>query len=298
MNEKRSDKEINSDLLIPDKDDNLQKYRKEMNKIVKDKIAFSSPFEINRYLTCSVVKNSLEDARTYFSRIDSTLSSAFLEISSELKPLREIERLKVFHNFFRPEEKDNFTYDPTQRKKYGDSFKNYIAPYSFDSKFDHFKIGNRYGQGMLLTEYPTGLEDDLIMKMFETKTQMVLSIDINPITNDEAKKLIDGKELAVESEIYKFQQRQQRNNNFSDQIPFIRKQQREIVAEWQDDVNNGDQHVFFCIATLLHTADTLEELNKNSQQIRDVAMGRNVKFDVTKIPTRQLSTLNTAFVFF
>lgn len=297
MNSKRSENEINNEILMPCKDDNLQKYRDEMNRILMDKIAFVSPYVVKRYLTCCVVKNSFDDAVRYFNRMDTSLVTAFSETFSMIKPLNDVERLRIIHNFFRPEEKDHFCYDGTQEKKFGESFKNYIAPYSFEAKFDHFTYGDRYGQGMLLTEYPTGMEDDLIMRLFDLNVQLTISIDIHPITNDEAKKLIESKELAIETEIYKYTQRQQQHENYSNQIPFGMNQQREIVAEWMEDVNNGDQHVFFCMVSLLHTADSLDELNHNSEEIINNAMGRNIKFEVTKIPTRQLSSLITALPF-
>lgn len=297
MNAKRSEAEINNKILMPYNNDKLQKYRDEMNGILTDKIAFVSPYVVKRYLTSSVVKNSAEDAVKYFSRMDTSLVTAFAEALSTITPLNDVERLRVIHNFFRPEEKDHYAYDGTQERKFGESFKNYIAPYSFEAKFDHFTYGDRYGQGLILTEYPSGMEDDLIMRLFDANIQLTISIDINPITNDAAKKLLDSKEMAIETEIYKFNQRQQQHDNYSQQIPFNMQQKRKIVEEWMDDVNNSDQHVFFCMVSMLHTADSLEELRHNSEELISNAMGRNVTFNVAKLATRQLSSLTTALPF-
>ena len=292
----RSDKDINQNMLMPYQDDELQIYRDEINAILKDKIERSSPYEVRRFLTCSIIKNSYEEARDYFERIGSELSSLFYNIGSGsyCTPLNETEKLKMLHDFYRPDEIDEWHYDGTQRTKFGDSFKTYVAPYSFTPQFDHFQMGEHYGQGMVLTEYPNGLDDDFIKSLIDLKIPFSFSIDINPITKDEAIKFIESKSLAVETEIFKFQQRQNKNNNFNSEIPFDKKQERASLEEIFDDVNNRDQHLFFCSASLVHSAKSLKELKINSEKIISAAQSKNLKLAVAKINTRQLNCLNTA----
>lgn len=294
LNCRRTDKEVENEILLPQHNDRLQKYRDEINDMLKEKINDSSPYEVHRYLSCSIVKNSLEEARSYFNRIEMELATVFNDFKSEISALNENDVLELYHNFFRPKEKDKWLYDGADRRKNGDSFKSYIAPYSFKPAFDHFEFGDQFGRGMLLTEYPNSLTDTFIKSLLNLKINICFTIDINPITKNEAIKLVGDKELAVEAEIYKFQQRQNNNNNFSAAIPFERAQQREDVASMYNDVFNDDQHLFFCSATLVHTADTLEELNSDTETIQTAVREKNLNFDTAKIATRQIKCLNTA----
>ena len=213
---------------------------------------------------------------------------------SSCVPLNEIERLKVFHDFYRPNELEHFAYDGTQRKKWGDSTKNYIAPYSFSPQFDHVRIDNVYGQGLLLLEYPNGLDDDFFRSLIELKIQFVYSMDLVPVSKDEARKYIESKKMAVESEIFKYQQRQNKNQNFSAEIPFERRQERADLEAIYDQINNEDQHLFFCTCCLFHTAASKKELDINSDKLISAAQSKNVTFVIAKFKTRQLKTMTTA----
>lgn len=296
MTVRRSQKEIEENMLIPQKDDDFQDYRDELNEIMLDKIAVSSPFIVRRFLTCSIIKDSYEEAKDFFERISSELYTMFFTLGSgsSCVPLNEVERLKVFHDFYRPNELEHFSYDGSQRKKWGDSTKNYIAPYSFSAQFDHVKIDNVYGQGLMLLEYPNGLDDDFFRSLVELKIQFVYSMDLIPVSKDEARKYIESKKMAVESEILKYQQRQNKNQNFSAEIPFDRKQERADLESIFNQINNEDQHLFFCTCSIFHTADSKRTLDSNCDKLIAAAQSKNLEFAVAKIKTRQLKTMNTA----
>lgn len=291
----RSENDINRNMLMPYQDDNLQVYREEINDILKDKISKSSPYEIRRFFTCSIIKNSYEEAKDFFDRTASDLSSLFYNMGSGsyCHPLNEVERLKLLHDFYRPDEVDQWNYDGTQRTKFGDSFKTYVAPYSFVPQFDHFQMGEKFGQGMVLLEYPNGLDDDFIRSLINLKIPFVFSIDVNPVTKDEAIKYVESKSMDVESQVFKFQQRQNKHHNFNAEVPFERKQERSSLAEIYDDINNRDQHLFFCSAALVHIANDLKQLKYNSEKIISAAQNKNITFAVAKIQTRQINCLNT-----
>lgn len=296
MTVRRSEKGIEENMLIPQKDDGFQEYRDELNQIMLDKIATSSPYIVRRFITCSIIKDSYEEAKDFYERISSELYTMFFTLGSgsSCVPLSEIERLKLFHDFYRPDELEQFSYNGTQKKIWGDSTKNYIAPYYFSPQFDHVKINDIYGQGLMLLEYPNGLDDDFFRSLIELKIQFVYSMDLVPVSKDEARKYIESKKMAVESEIYKYQQRQNKNQNFSAEIPFERKQERADLETIYDQINNEDQHLFFCTFSLFHTAKTKKELDANSDKLISAAQSKNITFAVSKLKTRQLKTMNTA----
>jgi hypothetical protein len=60
---------------------------------------------------------------------------------------------------------------------------------------------------------------------------MMVSIDIQPIPTDEAVKEVQKKLLAIETDITKWQQKQNMNNNFSATIPYEMEQMRSERAK-------------------------------------------------------------------
>jgi len=53
------------------------------------------------------------------------------------------------------------------------------------------------------------------------------------------------------------------NNNFSATIPYELEQMRNEVKEFMDDLTARDQRMMFVTVTLVHTADTMEQLNND-----------------------------------
>lgn len=55
-----------------------------------------------KYITGSINKRSVDDARTYFNRVGSELSSRFARFGSVCVPVELDERLKIIHDFYMP----------------------------------------------------------------------------------------------------------------------------------------------------------------------------------------------------
>lgn len=75
INNRRIDKEeFERSILIPMKGDELDHYREEYNDMLRSKISETNNSIIReRYLTISVYKKSIDEARTFFSRVGTEL---------------------------------------------------------------------------------------------------------------------------------------------------------------------------------------------------------------------------------
>ena len=164
-------------------------------------------------------------------------------------------------------EEDVYYFDIKEFMKKGHSFKDYICPDTFEFKKDYFKMGNRYGRVLYLKEYATFLKDDIASELTDLNRNMMLSIDINPMTTDEALKLVEGKRLGVEKNIADWQRRQNEHNNFSAIIPYEFEQQREVIKDMLNDITNRNQKLFVCNIIIAHTADSKEELDSDTETI-------------------------------
>lgn len=70
-------------ILIPAKGDDLDVYREEYNKMLLDKATGANSIVQDKYMTISVNKKSVEDARTYFARVGADLIAHFGRLGSK-----------------------------------------------------------------------------------------------------------------------------------------------------------------------------------------------------------------------
>ena len=78
-------------------------------------------------------------------------------------------------------------------------------------------------------------------------------------------RMLNRLEMRVESDITRWQQRQNNNNNFSAEIPYEFKQRREVVQDYKDETTQNDQRFMMTTTTIVHMADTLEQLNADTE---------------------------------
>jgi hypothetical protein len=99
---------------------------------------------------------------------------------------------------------------------------------------------------------------------------MMLSIDILPVRR-EAVKLALNTMLGIETNAANWQRKQNQNNNFSAVLPYDIEQQRKETKEYIDDLTSRDQRMMFIVVTLVHVADTKEQLDSDTDSILSVA---------------------------
>ena len=119
-------------ILMPMRDDGLDEYRREYNQMLLDKATGANGIIQEKYLTVSVHKKDIEEARTYFTRIGADLSAHFASLGSKCMGLTATERLRILHDFYRAGEEAAFHFDAADMAKKGHHFKDYICPDSME----------------------------------------------------------------------------------------------------------------------------------------------------------------------
>ena len=282
-------------MFIKLEDDELDKYRKEYNKMLLDKATASNGIVQEKCITITIEKKNIEDARLYFLRIGTELINKFKELGSVCVELEAAERLQLFHDFYRVGEETAFNFDFISNMRKGHSFKDYICPDTFEIKDDYIKIGNRYARVLFLKEYANYIKDSMVAELTDINKNSMMSIDVIPIAMDEAVREAENRRLGVETNITNWQRRQNANNNFSAIIPYDLEMQREQSKEFLDDLITRDQRMFMSVLTMVHTAETKEELDNDTEEILTIARKNLCQFGVLKF--QQLDGLNTAMPF-
>ena len=279
-------------VLMPMMQDGRDCYRAEHNANLLDKTAESHNIIQEKYITVSVQKKNIEEARAFFNRVGSDLAAGYGKISSGLRELTVNDRLRVFHDFFRGSEEQYFDFDLKAAMQRGHGFKDYICPDSVEFKSRHFRIGEQYGRVLFLKDYATFVKDSMIAELTDLPCQMFLSIDILPISTDEAVKEMQNRILAVETDITRWQSKQNLNNNFSATIPYELEQMRKEVKEFLDDLTTRDQRMMFTLVTIVHLADSYAQLNADTETL--LSIGRKHMCTFAPLTYQQEDGLNTA----
>ena len=271
--------------------DNLTKYRKEYNEILAKNSIDSNGIIQEKLLTISIDKKEINEARNYFSRTSTELSNNFAKLNSKFTELDLNEKLRIFYDFYRVGEEDLYNFNLKETMKKGHSFKDYICPNTFKFKSDYFKMGERYGRVLYLKECASFIRDNIISELTDLDKNMMLSIDMKPVPMEEAIKKAERVRLGVETNIANWQRRQNENNNFSAVLPYDMEKQREESKEFLDDLIARDQKMFLATITIVHTADTKEELDSDTESLINTANKHMCQLAILKY--QQLDGLNT-----
>lgn len=94
-NRKINRKDFERDILLNSKNDGLNIYRKEYNDMLLEKALSGNGMTQEKYITVSVVKNNVEEARIFFNRAASELEARFKALSSNCSELSLIDRLML-----------------------------------------------------------------------------------------------------------------------------------------------------------------------------------------------------------
>ena len=275
--------------------DGLDVYRKEYNQMLLDKIQSGNGMVQEKYITVSVVKKDAEEARAYFARIGGDLITHFARLGSVCVELDATDRLRIFHDFYRAGEETNFRFDLSETMRKGHDFKDYICPDTLEYERDCFRMGDKWGRVLFLREYASYIKDSMVSELCDLNRNMMFSIDIIPVPTDEAVREVENRLLGVETNITNWQRKQNQNNNFSAVVPYDMEQQRKESKEFLDDLTTRDQRMMFAVVTLVHIADSKEQLDSDTEALLTTARKHLCQFAVLKY--QQADGLATALPF-
>ena len=276
---------------MPMKEDGLDEYREEYNQMLLDKATDANGIMQEKYITVTILKKNVEEARAYFARVGADLSQHFTALGSKCVPLKANDKLRILHDFYREGEENAFDFSMKDNMRKGHCFRDYICPDSIEKNSDHLKLGERYVRVLYLKDYASYIKDSMVSELTEMNRNMMLSIDILPVPTDEAVREVESRLLGVETNITNWQRKQNQNNNFSAVVPYDMELQRKESKEFLDDLTTRDQRMMFAVLTMVITAETKEQLEADTETI--LATARKHMCQMATLKYQQLDGLNT-----
>lgn len=294
-NHKLDRAEFEKSILIPFGYDGLDNYRKEYNEMLLDKANSSNCIVQDKYFTVTVNKKSVEDARAFFNRIGNDLTARLSRIGSKCEPLTADDKLRIFHNFYRVGNEQNYNLDFEQLMNNGCDIRDYICPDLMDFESDYMKINEEYCRTIFLRNYGTFVDDNTISDLTSINRNLMLSVDFIPIPTGEATKEVDKVLLGIQTDKANFNRKQVQNNNFGATNYDLEQRESEIL-EIKNDMRNRDQRLYETLITMVITADTKQELDNVTETVfAKIADSSTNQFATLRY--QQLDGLNTVLPF-
>ena len=279
-------------VLLPLRGDDLDHYREEFNEMLRAQVTGTSNSMVReRYLTVSIVKRNIDEARTYFARVGTDLVTHLAKLSSVAAELSTPDRMRLLRDFFKAGQPPAFDFDLRQHAKRGHSFKDWLCPESLEFAADHFQIDARFGRVLYLQDYASYIKDSFISELCDLDRSMMLSIDILPVPTDEAARQLQNTLLGVETNVANWQRKQNAANNWSATIPYDMELQRKETKEMLDDLTTRDQRMMFGLVTLVHMADSQKQLDSDTETLQSV--GRKHLCQLSTLRWQQKDGLDT-----
>ena len=282
-------------ILLPLSGDDLDEYRREYNRMLLEKATGANSIVQDKYITISVCRKNIEEARNYFARVSADLMAHFSRLGSRCTELETDDRLRIIHDFYRVGEETAYNFDISDNRRKGHSFKDYICPDSMEFESDFFKMDKRYGRVMFLRDYASYIKDSMVAELTDLNRNLMLSIDIIPVPTDEAVREAESRLLGIETNITNWQRKQNQNNNFSATVPYDMEQQKREMKEFLDDLTTRDQRMMFAVLTMVITAESKEQLENDTEALMTIARKHLCQFGILKF--QQMYGLNTVMPF-
>lgn len=292
LNNRRIDEDVlEKSAFLQMKGDANDIYRKELNENLRDKLAACNNIDTQLVLTLRTQARDFDDAKMQFDQMEKSTRVKLSEVGSDLIALSATDRFRILFNIFRNGEEDLFDFDP-HKGFYMYDFKDYICPDTIEVFPDYLKLGNKYVRTLFLKSYASTVNDNVLHATLSLPKTACLSLDIKVMDPAQAKDLLEKHLFNVSGDITKWQNSQNKHDNYSAEIPYDLKMPRAEAEAQLADLVEHDQNLCYTWVSIMLMADSLEELNADTELVRNNGKKNNITL-IT--PLRyQIEAMNTA----
>lgn len=270
---------IEKDITIKHKGDNLDEYRDEYNKIVTDGLkSGKGNMKKELYMTISCKAKNYLEANKKLDKVNKECITSLKGIGSSAKVMTLEERLEVMHDYFNPNEIGMFNAIGIDKTKvHGLNIKNLIAPESFLFKINYFKVGNKFARGLFIRVFPDSLSDNFIDDLMSTNLNINLSIHLKSMDKGKAIALARKQKSNMETETINREKKAVDNKSLEVRIPEELKESYESAVQLLENLKKSNDKMFFTTICIVHFADNKEDLEGATETLKGIAAQHGVK---------------------
>ena len=289
------DEEIGKKRFFKASDPDTEKYAKEYNRILNDKMREGvSNLTRHRYLTYMVVADDVWEAVPKLSRIKGDVIDTLSRIRCEAHALNGTERIEAIQSQLRP--KSPFTFDWDKVSPVSNTrTKDLIAPALIDFKphgrADIFRVDDAYGCVVSIRTFGSMLEDDYLAKIIDLPMPLSVNLHIHPIAQSDALALVKRQLDWMDKEIIDEQMSAMKKGYDYTILPPELRYSKEEAEELLDFLRNKNERLFTYTGLIYTYADTVDALERQIDQI--VSIGQGNSLGIEPLYYRQRQALNS-----
>lgn len=267
----------------------------EYNKILNDKMREGvSNLVRQRFLTYCVGAEDVDAAVPKLSRIRADVTQSLSRIRCESSIVEGEDRLRAINAILRPEKRFEFSWDKLSHTK-GLHTKDLIAPgaldFSPEGRNDAFSTDGMYGSVLAIRDFGSMLEDTYLASIIDLPIPLVVTIHMQPIAQSDALALVKRQLDWMDKEIIDEQMAAVKKGYDYSILPPELRYSKEEAEELLDFLRNKNERLFVYTGLVYTYAETLDELDRQLEQITSVAQGNSL--GIVPLEYRQRYALNS-----
>ena len=267
----------------------------EYNRILNDKLREGvSNLERHRYLTYMVGADDVDAATPKLARIRADVCQTLARIRCEARPLDGEERLRAMDAIVRPKKRFEFSWDKLSQYR-GARTKDFIAPNLMDfapeGRADAFESDGVFGSVLAIRDFGSMLEDYYLANIIDLPIPLVVTLHIQPIAQSDALAMVKRQLDWMDKEIIDEQMAAVKKGYDYSILPPELRYSKEEAEELLDFLRNKNERLFVYTGLVYTYADSLEELDRQVEQVTSVAQGNSL--GIVGLDYRQKPALNS-----
>lgn len=278
-------------LLPTDYNDGFDQLRREYNSMRRNNRAKAMGIVQERYITVTTEKKNEEIAEQFFDRFGQDFSRRLKRLQSAVTRLSARERMELLYDFYQAGAESYFDFDLEAAKRRHTSWKDYVCPHRLQFKRFHFNIQKRHGRVLFLRDWGRTLKVETISRLMEVKTNMMVSVDIIPLSADSIWKFLEDSEMSSESNLDRWQRRSGAERRRFSLPPLRFQRDQQVVSTYSEDVDERNQRIFLANVSLAFQADSMSEMEMISDSLEETAKECGGQLQV--LGFQQMEGLNT-----
>ena len=222
------------------------------------------------------VKNNIKNADTLIKYYQ-TISSKFISLGSDTRPLPPEEVLKIVYEFYHPFSVVPFML-PGNTLSSGMSLKNYVAPSIFKFTKNRIDIGESMTRILFMKNYGSELDDCFIFDLLDHNRKVTVSKHLHRLDKAAATDMTRKKINNLESKIQTL--REKNHKSGTDHIPFRLLDMERDLKTWQERLSSTSCEMFALSLIVAVSARSQEELDELTRFVQEKAVDHQVQLEV------------------
>ena len=289
------DEEIGNKRFFPEGDADTARYAREYNRILNNKMREGvSNLTRHRYLTYMVGAADVDEAVPKLARIKGDVTDTLSRIRCEAHALDGTERLRAIQSQLRPRSPFTFSWDkisPRSNVRTKDLIAPALIDFKPDGRSDIFKVDKTYGCVLSIRTFGSMLEDHYLANIIDLPMPLSVNLHIQPIAQSDALALVKRQLDWMDKEIIDEQMSAMKKGYDYTILPPELRYSKEEAEELLDFLRNKNERLFVYTGLVYTYADTVEELERQVEQIISVGQGNSL--GIEPLYYRQRQALNS-----